>query len=338
MFRLPLRPIRAAAVSLVGLGLAAGPAPADAPPPWQAGAPPWAPVTAPPPGESTVVQELDVVKRLPGPALWRVSKGDAQVVILGGLAPLPHLLRWDTTRVENALDGADVLLLPPRTRIGFFGGLGILFGRGALQLPRGRTLDQVLTPDERRRFLAITKDIHKDPKVYRRWKPAVAGVLLLGDFRAAAGLSNAKPVSTVLHLAQARHVPVRYVGEIDLGAYRKTVAGLSDAANHACFDAALDDIEHEASGARALAAAWAAADLNTIGAHYSSSVLERCLLQVPSVESLVERGVAQGVQAIDATLAANKRAVAVIDLNFLLRKNGVLDRLKAQGAELSIPK
>jgi len=30
--------------------------------------------------------------------------------------------------------------------------------------------------------------------------------------------------------------------------------------------------------------------------------------------------------------------VAIIDLRLLLRANGVLDRLKAQGAEISVPK
>ena len=50
-------------------------------------------------------------------------------------------------------------------------------------------------------------------------------------------------------------VPVRYVGDFDLGPYIKTTATLSPAANLACFDAALDDIDHEAAHGRE-AAAW----------------------------------------------------------------------------------
>src|SRR5579875_2918426 len=54
---------------------------------------------APRSDESAVVQELEVVGRRPGPALWRVTRGDSEVVIVGGLSPLPHSLHWNETRV-----------------------------------------------------------------------------------------------------------------------------------------------------------------------------------------------------------------------------------------------
>jgi uncharacterized protein YbaP (TraB family) len=303
--------------------------------PW-AGAPPWA--KAQPQGESTVVQELLVTKRLPGPALWLVKRGDSEVIILGGLKPLPHMLAWDTSRVANALAGANALLLEPRPKIGFFDGLTFLMNKGSLQLSHGQTLETALPPVERVRFLNLMKTIHAKPQTYDRWKPAVAGLLLIGDWRRAAGLSDGKPGTTVEKLAQADHVPVRYIGDFQAAPYVKTIAAMSDAANLACFDAAMDDIDQESAYARATANAWANADLKAVGKTYTVSVFERCLMQVPSVQGLVDRGTAQGVNVIEDALNHQGKSVAVIDLNFLLRPNGVLDRLKAKGDEISLPR
>ncbi len=322
-------------LALAGLAFASAPALAlSQASPW-AGAPPWA--TAKPEGESTVVKELVVTKRLPGPALWRVSRGDSEVVILGGLSPLPHMLAWDTSRVSNALSGANALLLTGRPKIGFFDGLAFIMNKGSLQLPRGKTLETVLPPVERARFLGLMKTIHAKADTYDRWKPAVAGLILIGDYRRAAGLSTDKPGTTVVKLAEADHVPVRYVGDFAAAPYVKTIVGMSDAANLACFDAAMDDIDQESAHAPATARAWANADLKTVGKTYTVSVFERCLMQAPSVQGLVDRGTAQGVGVIEDALNRQGKSVAVIDLNFLLRPNGVLDRLKAKGDVISLP-
>ena len=324
-------PLRVLAVlSVLGFAsVAAG----QNPPPVSPAAPPseeGAPISA-------TVATLEVTKRLPGPALWKVTRGDSQVFILGGLTPLPHMQTWDTQRIQRALAGADALYLQPRPRLNPFEIIGLAITKGALQLPHGQTLEQTLPPAERARLLAVTAAIHKKPGDYAHWKPAVAGLMLIADFRKATGFSEGKPGTTVMHLAKDARVPVRYVGDFDLGPYIKTVRTLSPAANLTCFDAAMDDIDQESAHGRAAAAAWANGDLKGVGQTYRVSVLDRCLLQAPSVQGLVERGTDQGVKTIEQALSKPGKSVAVIDLNFLLRQNGILDRLKAQGAEISIP-
>jgi uncharacterized protein YbaP (TraB family) len=332
----PFRFLAAAAVALALSGAAAGqptpqPAPQPASPPAaDAASEPWSP-------EAATVATLEIVKRLPGPALWKVTKGQSQVIILGGLTPLPHMLEWDTQRIQRALDGADALYLQPRPRLSVLEIIGLAITKRALQLPHGQTLEQALPPPERARFLSLAATLHKKPGDYAHWKPAVAGLLLIADFRKATGLSEGKPGTTVMHLAKDARVPVRYVGDFDLGPYIRTTATLSPAANLACFDAALDDIDHEAAHGREAASAWAKGDLKTVGENYRVSVLDRCLLQIPSVSGLVERGTDTGIKTIETALAKPGKSVAVIDLNFLLRRGGILDRLKAEGATLSVP-
>jgi uncharacterized protein YbaP (TraB family) len=327
----------AAAAAVIGLACGTAHAQSTTPPvsPWANGPPPWA--STGPKGVSTVVQELDVVKHLPGPALWRVTRGGSEVIILGSLQPLPHLLVWDTTRMVNALDGATALLLPPEPKFGVLDSVSLFFNRGLFEL-HGETLTQALPPEERARYDHVLALIHAKPDKYQHMKPAVAGGFLIGDWRRAAGLSDAKPISTVEKLAQADHVPIRHIGDFDAAPFAKTIAQMSPSASLACFDAAMDDIDREAGHAPANAKAWANADLKAIGQSYTISVFDRCLMQSPSVQGLLERGMAEGMQAIEQALQRPGKTVAVIDLNFLLRPNGVLDRLKAKGDVITLPK
>lgn len=286
---------------------------------------------------SPVVEALEVVAKPPGPALWRVRRDGAEVIILGGVNPLPHSLVWDTARVDRALDGAKLLLLPPRPKVSVMDGLGLLVGG------TGRFKDKAVLEDEldeplRRRFEAAATAAKKPLSRYEKWKPQVAGFYLVGDFREAAGLSSAKPGSTVAKLAKARGVPVRSVGDFRWIPLAKEAAKMDRAASVACLRDAVSQVEIEARDAQALAAAWAAGDLRGVRAHYGPPALERCVQQSASVNALIESRTEQGVQAILSALASGGKTVAVVDLNYLLTPNGVLDRLKARGAVIDVPR
>ena len=305
--------------------------------PWASGPPPGAVAAAAAASNSTTVAEIEVIKRLPGPALWKVVKGPSEVIILGAATPLPHMLQWDTLRMERALAGADTLYLQPKPSFSAFELMKLAVSKGALQLPGGQTLEQVLPPREKARFLHLVALIHARPQTYDRWKPAVAGLFLISDWRKAAGLSEGKPATTVTHLAEDAHVPVRSVGDFKLDPFVDTAARLSMADNIACFDAAMDDVDQESAHARTMADAWAKADLKTVGETYKASLLSGCLLRISSTQKLLDRGTEEGVQTIETALVTPGKSVAVIDLNFLLRPDGVLDRLKAEGATISAP-
>ena len=143
------------------------------------------PVPSPPAvsDESAVVQELLVIGRHPGPALWRVAKGDSDVVIVGGLSPIPHLLQWNTIRVEHALEDSTVLFLPPdKAHVGLFDAAAMFLRQGALKPAQGADMETTLPPALRARFERVRDSFHGDPKRYQHWKPAVAGLILVGDF------------------------------------------------------------------------------------------------------------------------------------------------------------
>ena len=292
---------------------------------------------APDPATSAVVQELEVIGRRPGPALWTVKRGDATVVVVGALTPLPHMLDWDTTRVERAMDGADLVLLPPRGRPGVLDIVSIFLHGADAYLPRGRSVYDEMTPDEKARFENLRVQAKTETKRYASLKPALAGVRLLSDFRKAAGLSDAKPASTIEHLAQVHHIRVKTVGEFKLAGLFRAITHMTPEQNRDCLDAAIADAEREAQHGQDLARAWADGDLKTVTATYRGALMDRCVLEAPSLQAALEKGMNQGMAEVNAALSRPGKTVLVVDLGLLFRPNGLLDQLRAEGDEVKTP-
>ena len=287
--------------------------------------------------EAPLLAEVLVVGRPPGPPLWRVQRGGAEVLVLGTVSPVPHLLDWDETRLERHLARADRLLLPPEVKVGALDAARMFVGQGALKLPGRATLEATLPEPLRVRFVAARERALKPAARYARWKPAVAGFLVLSDWREAAGLSMAKPASTVRRMAKGRRLKVRTVAAYRLAPLARSAAGLSAEAHLVCLDAALRQNDAEGAHARTVAQAWAEGDLRTVRRLYDPLLLDACLAQAPAADALVRRGVADTAAAIEASLRDGGTAVAVVDLALLLRPDGVLERLRAGGATVSAP-
>jgi uncharacterized protein YbaP (TraB family) len=289
-------------------------------------------------GDSVVVAELVVNAPLLGPAIWKASRGDSEVFILGGLTPLPHVQTWNSDRLERALAQSDALLVPPSGRIPVLEAAGFAIRALAVRQPLGRDLEGGLPPALRARFVAERESLGLGPKAYAHWKPAAAGFLLIGDFRRKTGLSNEKPASTVVHMADAHHVRVKRVTSYHLGELFTSLTRLTKDQQNACLSDELDAIDFERAHAKSAAEAWARGDAEGARAGGSGPILDRCAALLSSYSTVLERGTADFTAAIDDELKHPGKAVAVIDLRYLLRANGVLDRLKAGGAAISVPR
>lgn len=286
---------------------------------------------------STVVDELIVTASPLGPAMWTATKGDSEVVILGAVSPLPHQPPWNTQRLELQLADAREVLLPPSGRVSALEAIPMALSANRLKLGRGQSLEQTLPPALRERYLYTLGIFGMDQSKYDGWKAGAAGFLMLSDMREKAGLSSAKPGSTIARLAKKYRKPVRVVGPGSIVALFNNAKTLSEEDHQRCLGLALDEIDREADFARPIATAWGKGDLETVRRGYPAPILDACLLKLPSYRALVGEGVNAAVAELEQALTKPGRAIAVIDLNFLLRANGVLDRLKANGAQITTP-
>ncbi|HWW26118.1 MAG TPA: TraB/GumN family protein [Caulobacter sp.] len=288
---------------------------------------------------SAVVEELQVVARPPGPALWLVEKGAAKLYVVGSAPPLPHQLKWDSPRLNRAMDQASLVLVPPEASVGplqvtkFFltGGGGVRYG------PFSKNLEDRLPADLKTRFVSARERAGRTAVPYKDWKPAVAGFILLSDFRQAAGLSEAKPVSTIERMAKAKGVKVKAMSQYRLGPILASAGKLSDEANLACLRDALTELEYDGAHPTDIGTDWANGDLTSVRARYSSSAAQRCVMRAPGGPALLAQQIGQSADALNGALNRPGVTIAVVDLAFLLPANGVLDRLKAAGATITSP-
>src|SRR5579859_1189532 len=88
---------------------------------------------------------------LPGPALWKVTKGGHTMWVLGVTHPLPRKMQWETAAIERAVGDSQAVLKAPGLEVGAHVGLwGRLFlipsMIGIKKLPNDQTLHDVLSP------------------------------------------------------------------------------------------------------------------------------------------------------------------------------------------------
>jgi uncharacterized protein YbaP (TraB family) len=298
----------------------------------QSAAPPPAPV------QDWSIETVVVTAKRPGPALWHVTKGNSEVWILGVLGPVPKDLKWNTGAFETALSGAKAVLLPPHGQVGPFEGLWFLIWHGdMLRLPDGESLETVLPPSLKSRFVTARSAIHKDADDYAEYKPSIAGFLLERDFLKANDLTGAQPQDAIRNLADRHIVPARAIASYEALDVVKEIPSLSEKANLACLTDSLDDIDVMAKHARLAAEAWANGDLDGIKANYSEPRALDCLSQSASFNKLFQRSVSDTMAALDAALSRPGKTVAVINIGELLRQNGIVDKLKAEGLTVEGP-
>ena len=273
-----------------------------------------------------------------GPLFWRVSRGDAEVWILPVVGPLPEDLAWDHSQLDELLAGAKKVLLLPRVEVGMFEAAWFLmWKRSTIELPNDAHLEDVLDAPLKARFVAAREKLHRDADRYEDLLPAVAGMRLYGDFLKDAKLDAQEPTDTIKGLAGDKDVPAEPIATYEAMPIVKEIGQMSDADSRACLRDALNDMEAEALHQQDAAKAWAAGDLAGMKRNYTDSTILTCLLRVPTVAALWEQSVVQMTGTVNAALAGGGRTVMVTSFGLLLRKGGVLDRLRASGATVEAP-
>lgn len=279
--------------------------------------------------------EVVVHGRAPeGPALWRVQKGDAQVIIIGILPTFPKAQVWKTQRVENALRGANLLITPATGRAGF---ATAWMAISHLNMPGHARLKDVLPPTLYARYEATARRAGVNTNDLARNKPIWAGARLRGRVLDRLGFDSDEPERTILRLARAQHVPAKPVARLAVKDILRDINAMDEAGSEACLSASLDDIDYNLDRAAIAARAWAVGDLATVHANYKSSTLAKCLSGSDKAAALSELTLRSTLEAITAALQTPGKSVAIVPLGSLLSHNGVLDRLRAGGASISTP-
>lgn len=333
-----MRPVRTLAALIACAELASGPALAQAPVLAQAPAAP-APIAQPvplPEDDPNQVSELVVVAHPQGPAMWRVTYNGAEMTIMGSVTPVLQSQRWDRRQMMAALDGARLVILPPKVGLNPLEVIALVTNN----LWRIRTLGDLetrLPPDLRGRFEQARMIAQQPKSRYAHWKPAAAGFLLLSDSRHTHGFSMGKPGTTVEKIAKGMRIPTRPISNYSVRSLVNLAVKLDDKQNLDCLSDTLAQAEYEHAHADTMNDDWARGDVLAVNARYRLQPLQRCLELAPGAHKEIERAMAEASDRLWAELQKPGKTVAIVDMAWLLPKNGLLDRLKARGAAVGEP-
>ena len=116
----------------------------------------------------------------PGPGMWKVTKGDHVLWILGTLSPLPKKMEWQSRDVEAVIAQAQEVLSWRRrvalnVKIGFFQGLMLAPKLiGIRKNPGGASLQQNGAGGHVRALVAAEAQVHRSTTAAsRQWRPTL---------------------------------------------------------------------------------------------------------------------------------------------------------------------
>ena len=288
---------------------------------------------------ATLVEGLVVNATAPGPAWWRVSKGEAVVYVMGLPTVTTKTVAFDDGLLRRRLDGADRLILAPAPHVNVFGVLGLLFGAKRLfrqPTPMSQTLPSALA--ERVRTLLVRRG--QKPDAYDKLRPAFAGfVLANSDDGKSLTIDIGGVQDRIEALAKSRALKVRPrivpTGRYELLPQLKSLGALPAEAQAACLEEGLRAAESGQGGVQALTAHWARGQVRDLVA--ADRGFEACLSGSPTVAADIRRGEDASTSAIVDALVRPGLSVALVDLRPLLAQDGVLDRLRRAGFEVRSP-
>ncbi|HTA65825.1 MAG TPA: TraB/GumN family protein [Xanthomonadaceae bacterium] len=311
---------------------------------------------ASPPDAATAKQLDSVVVHgvQPGPGLWRVSKGDHVLWILGTLTPLPKDMTWNSRHVEAVIATSQEVVEGPEAELksdaGFFGTLFALPSLvGVRNNPDDRKLADVVPPELYARWAALKRKYMGGNNKVESWRPLFAALELYAAAIHKAHLTD-KPIAQKAVESAARHAGVRITTPkvaVTVDSPRAAVKEFKATAldDSDCFRKTLDRIDTDLAAMTARANAWATGDLNALRKLPYTDQLTVCqealsegqFTHTRGLDGISARAHQAWLDAVTKALERNKVTFAMLPIARLLQREVYLSRLQAMGYTIEEP-
>lgn len=309
------------------------------------------------PAAETTIRDMDVVVVSgvqPGPGMWKVSKGDHVMWVLGTLSPLPKRMEWESRDVESVLAQAQEVLYAPRigftADVGFFGKLALLPSLyGLRKNPDGVTLQELVPADVYAHWEVLKQRYIGRDRGVEKLRPMFAAFELYEEAIDKSGLVQSGVIGPVIEDAIKRHqikttrpeFPVA-VKEPKAALKQLRTERLSDLD---CFGKTLQYLERDLGRMTGRANAWASGDIDTLRnlpMGDQNEACEQAWMQASVVRKLgpadIEAELTKlWLDAADKALATNRVTFATLPMRELLKSDGYLARLAAKGYVIEPP-
>jgi uncharacterized protein YbaP (TraB family) len=290
----------------------------------------------------TQLDELVVTGDRAGPGLWHVHRGTAHMWVLGSISPLPKGITWRATEVEKVLGSTDRVLVPKPLEIGIVRILWLLVTeRSLIMVHGGKRLRDVLPADLRARFALDRSRYTSDADKWEHFRPIVAAAFLQQAALHQAGLSARIDLgAAVRSLAKKHDVRVEEVKVAGIGDVLEALKDMPPTTENTCVQASLATVERDLPRLMDRARAWATGDVERIESLPEPAEVAACLAALDSgaaAGDLLGRVRNAWLDSMKKYLQAGGTTLAVVNMDLLLGRGGLLDALRAQGYEVEAP-
>ncbi|RDS79368.1 TraB/GumN family protein [Dyella monticola] len=335
------------AIAIVAL-LITGPARPQSVPAPSSSAPASNPIHAP------LLQTVTVTGVQPGPGLWKVSKGDHVMWVLGTLTPLPRRMQWRSSEVEQTLARSQELLEAPTAELkveaGFFTKLALLPSvYGARKNPGGASLQQILPPEIYAHWEILKQQYFGNDHGIEYWRPILVALKLYQKALDKAGLTSANDINKAVLKMADRHdvkrLPVKYTLVVEHPRAAIDTIKQTNLHDISCFNQTLDTVQNDMGELTERANAWSTGDIQTLRSFALNGRHESCVIAVVNADFAQQLGlhdlpqrIAQAwLDAARSALSRNTQTFAVLPMDQVLSPDGLLAQLRAKGYIVQSP-
>jgi uncharacterized protein YbaP (TraB family) len=285
---------------------------------------------------SPVMDELTVTGERTGPGMWHVHHGSASLWILGSMSPLPKGITWRSKQLEQILDGTGQIVVPKPFEIGIARVLWLLITERSLLMVRGgKRLKDVMPPELYARFALQRAKYTADSDKWERYRPIIAAAFHQ------VGLSTRLDLGAAVRmLAKKHHVRIE---ELKIAGVRDVLDALKTmplATENSCVEASLVTVEKDLPRLVDRARAWATGDVERIARLHEPSEVDACraaLDEGAGASDLIALVRRTWLDSLEKYLRSGGVTVAVVNMDMLMEKGGLLDELRAKGYDIDSP-
>lgn len=297
---------------------------------------------------------VEVSGAQPGPGMWKVSKGDHVMWVLGTLSPLPREMEWQSRDVEQVMAEAQGVLDPPMIAfgadIGFFGQLALVPSLlGVRKNPDDAVLQEVVPPEAYARWLPLKARYLGRDRGVEKMRPIFAAMELYEAAIDKSGLVRSGVIGPVLEKAVKRHGIKRTRPRLEVSVAKPRSAlrefrraRLSDLE---CFDKTLLHLERDLDSMMARGTAWATGDIELLRSLPQGDQNQACEDAAMLSDIALKLGPANPradleklwLDAASKALATNRVTFATLPMREVLKADGYLAKLALRGYRVEAP-
>jgi uncharacterized protein YbaP (TraB family) len=286
-----------------------------------------------------VMDDLIVTGEHTGPGMWHVHRGTANLWILGSMSPLPKGITWRSKQFEQLLDSTHQVLVPKPFEIGIVRVLWLLVTQRDLLMVRGgKRLKDVMPPDLHARFALQRAKFTDDSDKWERYRPIIASAFLQQAAFHQVGLSTRLDLGAAVRtLASKHHVRIEELKIAGVHDVLDALKTMPPATENACVEASLVTIEKDLPRLVERAQAWAMGNVERIEGLREPPEVDACraaLDEGTGANDLIALVRRTWLERMEKYLQGGEMTVAVVNMDLLLEKGGLLDELRAKGYDI----